>query len=144
MSTIVDVPLDFSNGVARDAKLLELTQEFCKAEFGNEYPFSQNLKSWVTVELEDDQSYKVLGVTSIRGEIDVCLLHIKRPSDREQMRTAEQVRDRMVTRLVHWVQDNYGMGKPVFVYIDPSVERLWRKFLRFIKAEPANRVIVRS
>lgn len=145
MSKLIAVPLDFfpNSTNPKDPHLLDAAQKFCKEQFGEPYPFSANLKSWVVVDVNAND-YEVVGVTSTRAEIDVPLFHVKRPTDREGMRQAEQVRDMMVTRLTHFVQDGYGTGRTVFVHIEPAVERFWRRFLKLINAAPSNRVIVKS
>lgn len=144
MRRIVTQPIDFEKGsnIPKSPQLLESVQKFCKEQFGEPYPFHLSLKSWASVDLD---TFETMGVTAIRYAYDVGLFHAKQGADRaERKEISEPVRNQLVSRLVHYVQDNAGVGQGVFVHIAPDQMRLWQGFLKLIGAEPSNRVIVKS
>lgn len=144
MKRITTIPLDFIKGTPNPVSpyTFEAAQKFCTAELGEPYDFQHSVKSWVAVEYE---SQEVIGAATIRLAYDVSLFHVKQGVDREQRKdVSEPARNQLVERLVHFVQDNSGVGQGVFVHIAPEQERLWRAFLKVIGAQPSNRVIVKS
>jgi hypothetical protein len=121
---------------------LEAAQKFCKEELGEPYDFHHGLKSWAAIDVE---SQEVVGAATIRLAYDIPMFHVKPGADREERKeTSEPARNQLVERLVHYVQDNAGVGQGVFVHVAPEQQRLWRAFLKVINAQPSNRVIVKS
>jgi hypothetical protein len=139
------LPLEFyqsANGAApppRDPLLFEAVQKFCEKEFGERRQFQFDFKTWVVVS-HDDSGYVVHGITSLRNMLDLYIFHIAPAGEDKEAR--DQARN--VTFLLHgrasaFIQDQFGKGSRVQVFVAPAVERFWKGFLRMIKAKPSNR-----
>lgn len=142
MSILRTLPVNFFEGSTNpvDPFLFEAVNKFCDAEFGQRLNLYTQAKVWALVEGEE-----VVGLTTMQMTPDIPTFHVSRGSDSEEHRErARKGRDLLTNRLVSFTQDNWGCGKEVHVFVDPSVERFWKPFLRLVRARPANRVIVTS
>lgn len=139
------LPLEFfnsTNGAApppRDPHLFEAVQNFCKEEFGEERQFHNHIKAWVAVE-QVDSGYAVQGIVSLRNRLECDTFHIRTGGDSKGERDqAKAVRNMLLMRAVGSIQDTFGRGAAVLVFVDPKADRFWRGFLRLIGAKFANR-----
>jgi hypothetical protein len=137
--TPIDVDRD---GNPRDEKLGAAVQIFCQKELGEPLVFSYYIRVWALLAVRpDDADYlEVIGVTGIRNTPDCSLFHIvPLTADKPGLKLAEQARDLAVYRLYSYLEDVGQKGNTVLIFVSESAQRYWRRFLKKIKAEPANR-----
>ena len=140
-------PLDFNAaGEPVDGALHAAAQVFCEKEFGAKRDFKYYARCWAVLATkpEDSAYFEVMGLLGGRNTFDVQLFHVIPLSlDKEGMVLTHEARDKMIDRARSWCSDAlYLSGQSVLVYVDPKTERYWRRFLKQIKAEPANRISV--
>ena len=130
------IPLDFlRDGTPRNPQLVDEAAAFYRAEFHREPEFQSFAKVWV---LGDDNG--ILGLTGLVSVCDCPLFHIvPKTMDKSGLRIAEAARDLAVWRMKSHLEDSGLSGSQVLIYVSPTVERLWHRFLGRIGAVPANR-----
>jgi len=142
--TLRMVPIDFKDGMPRDAKLATALQEFCVREFGAELPIGTYARVWAIVAVRDADYYDIMGVTTIANVIDCSTFHIvPLTPDKEGLQLAEKARDLAVYRMGSYLQDLGNAGSFVLIHVSETAERYWKRFLLKIKAEPAHRYQMR-
>lgn len=133
-------------GKPRDEKLGAAVQAFAEKQLGSKIVFPYYLRVWAILAIrEDDEDYfEVVGVTSLRNSPDCPLFHIAPlTSDKAGLKLAEQARDLAVYRMHSYLQDAGLSGGTVLIYVSETAQRYWRRFLKRIKAKPANRFEMR-
>lgn len=134
-------PLDFDprTRAPLDERLYDAAQEYCLREFGKQQDFLCYIRSWV-VERVDGETLEVVGIATIWNAPDVPIFHVTPPTqDKEGLKVAEEVTTMMCSRLNSYIADCGNRGRRTLIFVDPGKERIWRRFLNRIGAQPANR-----
>jgi hypothetical protein len=137
MTNVQILPVDFFPSTTNPVNplLYEAVQKWCKERFGAAPELHKELKTWVAVS-HGDEGYRVHSLVSARLGVDCHTFHVDKADD------AAMIRDAMLTRAASFIADQFGAGTKVMVYVAPEKERIWRRFLKLIRAVPANRWIV--
>lgn len=145
---IYAVPVDFDQqtNAPKDPHLYEAVQKYFEREFGEKAFISRNLKTWAIVSEGEQGEYIVHAAGSLRFQLDCPLFHVTAPmkaEDKEQSKAAHDharsVRDMLMGRMASYLQDTFGTGTKVNVFVHPDATKMWNGYLQLIGAKPANR-----
>lgn len=138
---IYATPVDFEpNGnTPKNPHLHDAVQKYFEKEFGGRVPIGNNLKTWAIVSEGEQGEYVVHAAGSLRFQLDCPIFHVTAGETEEQLELSRKTRDMLMGRMASFLQDQFGVGTKVNVFVHPDATKMWSGYLRMIGAKDASR-----
>lgn len=109
----------------------------------SEFPkgLSKMDRIWVCY-VQEDESFRIIGVMGCVMRPDVPLYHIQPSSNREEQWEAAQANELMFNRLSGYMADHLGSGTEVSFFVPADTHDKWKEFVSGLVSRKLERYII--